>query len=65
MNKQTIPIFFSSDDNYVPFLSVAINSFIENASKDYNYEIIVLNSGLTSENIERIKNGSNFFLQII
>ena len=59
MNKQTIPIFFSSDDNYVPFLAVAINSLIENASKDYNYEIIVLNSGLTSENIERIKKYQN------
>ena len=48
--KKTIPIFFSSDDNYVPFLSVAINSMLENASKDYNYDIIVLNSGLTNEN---------------
>ena len=53
--KKTIPIFFSSDDNYVPFLSVAINSMLENASKDYNYDIIVLNSGLTNENIDRIK----------
>lgn len=64
MNKQTIPIFFSSDDNYVPFLAVAINSLIENASKDYNYEIIVLNSGLTSENIERIKKYQNEYVNI-
>ena len=64
MNKQTIPIFFSSDDNYVPFLAVAINSLIENASKDYNYEIIVLNSDLTSENIERIKKYQNEYVNI-
>ena len=61
MSKQIIPIFFSSDDNYIPFLSVAINSLILNASKEYNYEIIILNSGLNSENIERISryNGDN------
>lgn len=54
MNKEIIPIFFSSDDNYIPFLSVAINSLISNASKEYNYEIIILNSGLSSENIQKI-----------
>ena len=54
MNKQIIPIFFSSDDNYIPFLSVAINSLISNASKEYNYEIIILNSGLSSDNMEKI-----------
>lgn len=55
MKKQNIPIFFSSDNNYVPFLAVAINSLIENASKDYSYDIIILNSGLSAKNIERIK----------
>lgn len=64
MNKQTIPIFFSSDDNYVPFLSVAVNSLIENASKDYNYDIIVLNSGLTAENMERIKKYENDYVNV-
>ena len=54
MNKQIIPIFFSSDDNYIPFLSGAINSLISNASKEYNYEIIILNSGLSSDNMEKI-----------
>ncbi len=54
MNKEVIPIFFSSDDNYIPFLSVAINSLISNANKEYNYEIIILNSGLSSENIQKI-----------
>ena len=33
--KKTIPIFFSSDDNYVPFLSVAINyhHYLNNIAK--------------------------------
>lgn len=53
-NKIEIPIFFSTDDNYVPFLTVALHSIIENASKEYDYRIIVLNSGITDENVAKI-----------
>lgn len=45
-NKKVIPIFFATDDNYMPFLDVAIGSLIENASKEYFYDIHVLNAGL-------------------
>lgn len=55
MNKETIPIFFASDDNYIPFLSVAISSLLEHSSKDYNYDIIVLSSKLNEENMKKIK----------
>lgn len=41
-----IPIFFSTDDQYLPYLDVAVSSLIENASKEYKYRIIVLNTGL-------------------
>ena len=54
MLKKEIPIFFTIDDNYAPYLSVAINSLIENASKEYNYKIIVLHQGLNKENIKNI-----------
>ena len=30
-----IPVFFSTDDHYIPCLDVAIASLIDNASKDY------------------------------
>lgn len=50
-----IPIFFSTDDNYIPFLDVAIRSLIENASKDYRYRIIVLNTGLSKESVKTVK----------
>lgn len=49
-NKQTINIFFATNDKYVKYLDVALTSIKENASKDYNYKIIVLNGGLTQEN---------------
>ena len=53
-NDKVIPIFFSTDDNYVPFLDVTIRSLIANASKDYKYHIVVLNTGLNKEKIDKI-----------
>lgn len=53
MHKE-IPIFFSTDDNYIPYLDVAIASLIDNASKEYSYKIIVLNTGLKAENVEKV-----------
>ena len=57
--RREIPIFFSTDDNYLPFLDVAISSIIDNASTDYIYRIIVLNTGLNKEGTERIKRREN------
>ena len=53
MNRE-IPIFFSTDDNYIPYLDVAISSLIANASKEYDYRIIVLNTGLNEDNVSKI-----------
>ena len=55
MKAKEIPIFFSTDDNYIPYLDVAISSLIANASKEYNYRIIVLNTGLSEENVTKVK----------
>ena len=53
--KQIIPICFASDDNYIPFLSVAIASLLENANKKNFYKIYVLTTQLKQENIDRIQ----------
>lgn len=52
--KPIIPIFFASDDNYVPFLAVSIKSLLDNASKDYNYKIHILCEGLSEESVTRL-----------
>jgi len=52
---QEIPIFFSTDDTYLPYLDVAIASLIANASKQYQYRILVLNTGLSEEKIRKVK----------
>ena len=54
MNRE-IPIFFSTDDKYIPFLDVAVRSLVANASKDFNYKIIVLNAGLDPDNVAKVK----------
>ncbi len=51
---KTIPVFFSVDDNYVPWLSVAIKSLIHNASRQYNYDIVILHEGLERSSVERL-----------
>ena len=52
--RREIPIFFSTDDHYVPFLDVAIRSLIANASHEYRYRLIVLNTGLKKENVDLV-----------
>lgn len=53
-NKKEIPIFFATDDNYVPFLDVTLRSLIKNASKKYKYVINVLNTGLKEESVNKV-----------
>lgn len=53
--SREIPVFFSTDDTYIPFLDVAVSSLIANASENNTYRIIVLNTGLDPENIATIK----------
>lgn len=53
--SHTIPIFFSTDENYLPYLDVAVSSLIANASAEYDYRIIVLNTGLSESNVQKVK----------
>lgn len=56
MSKQKeIPICFATDDNYVPFLSVAIASLLDNSSAENYYRIFVIITQLKAENINKIK----------
>ena len=43
--KAKIPVFFSVNDAYVPYLGVAICSMLNNASYKYEYEIVLVNDG--------------------
>lgn len=40
--RKTVPIFFAVDDNYTPYLTVALASLKDNASDGYFYDINIL-----------------------
>ena len=52
---KTIPIFFTIDAGYAPYASVAIASLIDNASKEYNYNIHVVYETITEDAIQKLK----------
>ena len=53
--KKEIPIFFSVDDAYAPFIAAAINSAVKNSSSQRNYKAIILYKDLNERNREKIK----------
>ncbi len=57
MAQNVIPIFFTADESYAPWLDCAVRSMVENASADYSYQIIVLHQDLTGESREKIASG--------
>ncbi len=54
MKKNVIPIFFAIDDGYAPFLAVALQTLISNASEDNYYVIKVLYFNISIENEKKI-----------
>ncbi len=54
MEKRTIPIFFTVDEGYAPYLDCALRSLIRNASDAYDYQIYILYDKLTDESIRRL-----------
>lgn len=56
MNQSNIiPIFYACDDNYVKYAMVSMKSLILNASKDYQYQFFILNTGISEETKEKAK----------
>ncbi len=53
-NEQIIPIFFTIDNSYAPYLSVAIASLADHASRLYHYRIHIVYQELGRENRERL-----------
>lgn len=54
-SDKEIPIFFATNDNYAPFLAVALKSMLKHASKDYFYRIYVLTTNLSDDYKSRLK----------
>ena len=67
MNKELIPIFYTVDNNYTPYLGVSIESIKENISKNKKYIIRILHTDVTKENQEKILkyNSDNFEIEFV
>lgn len=46
-SEKNVPVVFASDENYIPYVAVAIKSIINHASNDWNYDILLLTDGET------------------
>lgn len=66
-NHDIIPIFFSIDDAYAPFLAVALNSAIQNCSQDNHYKAIVLHENLNEKHINKLSKlaSENFEIEFV
>ena len=66
MNRE-IPIFFTIDDSYAPFLAVALNSAIKNSDPQRGYKAIVLYQDLGADNISRLQSlqTENFKIELM
>ena len=62
-----IPVFFTIDNAYAPFLAVALHSAIQNSSPDRHYKAIILHQDVSQENRNRISSlaTANFEIEFV
>ena len=67
MSKPIIPIVFSTDNGYAPYASVAMNSVIQNSSKEYFYDIHVFHTDLSQGVIDKLESfkGENYSVKCL
>ena len=66
-SQKEIPIFFTIDNSYAPFLAAALNSAIKNCSPERQYRAIILHQELNEENIEKLSklSAENFAIEFV
>lgn len=62
--RNIIPVFFTIDDGYAPFLSVALDSAIKNSSKENTYKAIILHEDLSKENKTKLQSLATDHFQV-
>jgi len=50
-----IPIVLASDENYIPYMSAAMQSAMENANEEQKYIFFILHKSLSVETMEKLK----------
>lgn len=60
-----IPIVFTTDDNYIPFLCVSINSICKNNKSNHFLNFYIFHDGLSDDNIKALNSFNSEFSQIL
>ena len=63
--QKVVRLFFTVDDNYIPYLSVTIASIVRHASKKYKYHLTILHDGLSCKSkkaLRKFQNNKNIFI---
>ncbi|MCD8056094.1 MAG: glycosyltransferase family 8 protein [Clostridiales bacterium] len=47
--RETMPVFFTIDESFTPYLDTALISLTENASDKYDYRIVVINDNISEK----------------
>ena len=53
--KTKVPVFFTVDDNYIPYLSIALKSLIDHSKKINKYDIYVVHNELLAQSKKIIR----------
>jgi len=56
-----IPIFFASNEFYIPYVSVMMQSIMENAAKERKYEFYILHKDIKTETMEKLQEQVRIF----
>ena len=54
-SDKRIPIVFSADQGYVPYLAVALQSLAEHVSEDWSYDILIMDGGIKDDSKSRLR----------
>lgn len=65
MTRPIIPIFYACDDAFVKYTIVSLHSMIENASKDFDYKIYILNTNISDEMRKHLSDLQNDNFEIV
>ena len=54
--KNKVPVFFTVDDNYVPYLSITLKSLVDHSKKTNKYDIYIIFDALSQQSKRIIRN---------
>ena len=55
MSRNLIPVFFTADERYAPYLSTALISLLEHTTKKYKYDINIIYHDITRRSLRKLE----------